>query len=200
MLQTWKMFRQVIARNIRTQVRSQRYFAATAYRGSVIDTAKDLLNKANKKTGEVLADGIDKTEKVVPNAETVKNAADKVNKKTGEVLAEGIEKTEKVVRNADTVKNAAGKVNKKTGEVLADGIEKTEKVVPNSGQVKDAADKVNKKTGQVLADGIDAAENVAESGSTSQKERIRKNHAGYQNLQDKGSKAETEQNRPDDAL
>ena len=93
------MFRQIASRNIRaaTQVRSQRFFAATAYRSSVIDTAKDLLNKANKKTGEVLADGIEKTEQVTPTTETVKNAADKVNKKTGEVLADGIEKTEQVI-------------------------------------------------------------------------------------------------------
>ena len=169
------MFRQIASRNIRaaTQVRSQRFFAATAYRSSVIDTAKDLLNKANKKTGEVLADGIEKTEQVTPTTETVKNAADKVNKKTGEVLADGIEKTEDAIPSKGEVKNAA--------ENAADKAKKT---------ADNAADKAKGAAGEVSESAKHAAE----------KERIRQNHKGYEDLKDKGSKAETEQNRPDDAV
>lgn len=123
------------------QLRPQRHFAATAYRAGVIDSAKDLLSKANKKTGEVLADGMEKAEEVTPTAETVKSAADKANKKTGEVLADGMEKAEGVAQEA-----------------------------------KGAAKGVKEKA------------------------RVNLNHKGYDSLQDKGAKAESEQNRPDDGV
>lgn len=139
-------------------VPATRYISTTPARYSIIDSAKDALNKANKKIGEVAAEGIDKTQKATPDS--VGDAAQKVNKKTGEVLAEGIDKTQKAT--PDSVGEAAQKVNKKTGEVLAEGIEKTQQ--------------------------------------TDEKLRVSKNAKGYESLQDKGSKAETEQNRPDDAL
>ena len=139
-------------------VPATRYISTTPARYSIIGSAKDVLHKANKKIGEVAAEGIEKTQHATPHS--VGDAAQKVNKKTGEVLAEGIEKTQKAT--PDSVGDAAQKVNKKTGEVLAEGIEKTQQG----------------------------------------KERLRvsQNAKGYDSLQDKGSKTETEQNRPDDAV
>ena len=139
-------------------VPATRYISTTPARYSIIGSAKDVLHKANKKIGEVAAEGIEKTQHATPHS--VGDAAQKVNKKTGEVLAEGIDKTQKAT--PDSVGDAAQKVNKKTGEVLAEGIEKTQQG----------------------------------------KERLRvsQNAKGYDSLQDKGSKTETEQNRPDDAV
>lgn len=152
--------------SLRTMVVPQvRMISTTPVRGSVIDTAKNVLHKANKKIGEVAAEGIDKTQHAAPHAQDVGEAADKVNKKTGEVLADGINKAQKAAPDVDSVGDAAQKVNKKTGEVLADGIGKAQKVVPEN-----------------------------------QRSRVHKNYEGYQNLQDKGSKAETEQKRPDDGF
>ena len=138
-------------------VPATRYISTTPARYSIIGSAKDVLHKANKKIGEVAAEGIEKTQHAPEN---VGDAAQKVNKKTGEVLAEGIDKTQKA--SPESVGDAAQKVNKKTGEVLADGIEKTEQ--------------------------------------TEERLRVSKNAKGYDSLQDKGKKAESEQNRPDDAV
>lgn len=49
-----------------------------------------------------------------------------------------------------------------------------------------------KKTGQVLADGSKAEESL-------QQKRVHDNWRGYKSLQDKGSKTEAEQARPDDS-
>lgn len=139
-------------------VPATRYISTTPARYSIIGSAKEVLHKANKKIGEVAAEGIDKTQHV----------------------AEG------------SVGKAAHKVNKKTGEVLAEGIDKTQKAAPHN--VGEAAEKVNKKTGEVLAEGIEKTQHLRE------KARVSQNAKGYDSLQDKGSKTETEQNRPDDAL
>lgn len=143
------MFRQIttISRvTVPRQAAASRAFSVSlANRKSVVDTAKDVLDKANKKTGEFLAGTIDKTENAVPTTEDVKNAAETANKKTGEVLSEGIDKTE------DAAHKTAGKAQGKVDEL-----------------------KAQKK--------VDA------------------NTQGYHNLQDKGAKVETEQNRPDDAV
>lgn len=169
-------------------VPATRYISTTPARYSIIGSAKDVLHKANKKIGEVAAEGIEKTQHATPHS--VGDAAEKVNKKTGEVLAEGIEKTQKVT--PDSVGDAAQKVNKKTGEVLAEGIDKTQRATPDD--VGEAVQKVNNKTGEALAEGIEKTQHG--------KERIRvsQNAKGYDSLQDKGSKTETEQNRPDDAV
>lgn len=89
------------------------------------------------------------------------------------------------------------KANKKIGEAAAEGINKAEKVTPSGSateKVAGAADTVNKKSGKVLADGIDKVDALA----TKERRRVEKNTKGYKDLQDKGSKAEIEQNRPDD--
>ncbi len=159
-----------------------RYISTTPARYSIIGSAKDVLHKANKKIGEVAAEGIEKTQHATPHS--VGDAAGKVNKKTGEVLAEGIEKTQKVT--PDSVGDAAQKVNKKTGEVLAEGIDKAQKVTPSN--VGAAAEKVDGELGG------------KKTLQTEEQLRVSKNAKGYESLQDKGSKTETEQNRPDDAV
>lgn len=189
------MFRQLtslsrtaaVSRHIAPTVSSRAFTVSLASRKSVVDTAKDVLEKANKKTGEFLAGTIESTEKVAPTGENIKNAAETVNKKTGDVLADGIEKTEKaasnvkeLVDNTDVnvdIKGAAEKVNKATGEKLSEGIHKAEGA---AHQAKDAASNVKE---EVHA-----------------KAKVEANTKGYQDLQDKGAKVETEQNRPDDAV
>ncbi|CUM49500.1 unnamed protein product [Debaryomyces tyrocola] len=165
-------------------VPATRYISTTPARYSIIGSAKEVLHKANKKIGEVAAEGIEKTQHA---PDSVGNVAKKVNKKTGEVLAEGIDKTQKVTPHG--VGDAAHKVNKKTGEVLAEGIDKTQKATPSN--IGAEAEKVDGE----MADGIKKKQQQAE-----EKLRVSKNTKGYDSLQDKGSKAESEQNRPDDAV
>lgn len=161
------MFRQLALRNsntLRATIRSNnvRLLSSSATNYSVVQTAKDVLLKANKKTGEFLAGGMDAAEKATPSASNVTDAASKINKKTGEVLADGMEKVQQATPEVDSVSDAASKLNKKTGEVLADGMQKVENV--------------------------------------KHKRRVNQHHKGYESLQDKGSKTESEQNRPDDAV
>jgi len=120
----------------------------------------------------------------------------------------------------DTAKGALDKLNKGAGKVASEGLdiaEKTAKATTEevSGAQKKAADALsaaNKSSGKVLADGLQAAEDVGEKivdakdsvlgkkQHTEQRQRVKKNHSGYKDLQDKGSKTESEQNRPDDAV
>lgn len=193
------MFRQLALRQSTILRNQARTLTTSPARYSVIDTAKDVLLKANKKTGEVLAGSMEKAEQVTPNADSVSDAASKVNKKTGEVLAEGMEKAQQKAPNVESVGDAASKLNKKTGEVLADGMEKTEKYVPNT------AGEAKQKGGEVLTEGKEKGEEILAEGKEKgqhayHKHRVRENTKGYEGLQDKGSKAEVEQNRPDDAV
>lgn len=190
---------------------------------SVLGAAKEVLSKANKKTGEVLAGGMEKVEEVTPTSETISQAAQDVNKKTGEVLADGMEKVEPLIpghggekevgkKVADAAKTAKNKAN----EVLADGMEKAEDVVPGKNDLKqagekakqnvkqagdeiaDAAGTANKKAGDVLSNGMDKAKGAVDEAEA--KHRVKKNAKGYKDLQDKGSKVESEQSRPEDGL
>lgn len=136
----------------RQTMASRAFTVSLASRKSVVDTAKDVLEKANKKTGEFLAGTIEQTEKVAPTGENIKLAA--------------------------------GKVNQKTGDVLADGVEKAEAA---AGKAKEAASEAKER-----------ASDVNEEAQA--KAKVNANTAGYDNLQDKGSKVESEQNRPDDAV
>lgn len=121
----------------------------TSVRYSVVDTAKDVLQKANKKTGEFLASTMETAEKAAPNSAS--DAAQKVGEAAGKVS------------------EAASDVNKKSGEVLADGMQKVEDATPGLNDHP-------------------------------AKKKVDQNTAGYKNLQDKGAKAESEQNRPEDGL
>mmetsp|Transcript_6722 Transcript_6722/g.6620 ORF Transcript_6722/g.6620 Transcript_6722/m.6620 type:complete len:127 (-) Transcript_6722:1914-2294(-) len=104
------MIRQLALRQTTTLraglVPATRYISTTPARYSIIGSAKEVLHKANKKIGEVAAEGIDKTQKATPHS--VGEAAEKVNKKTGEVLAEGIEKTQQAGQKARVSQNAKG--------------------------------------------------------------------------------------------
>jgi len=114
-------------------------------RKSVVDLAKEVLEKANKKTGEFLAGTMETAEKVAPTSENIKEAAEEVNLKTGRVLADGMQKAEDV---AQDVKET---VSGKSAEQLAkDGVDK----------VKEGAEKVNQKTGEVLSEGMQKAEDL----------------------------------------
>ncbi|PSK38974.1 hypothetical protein C7M61_002281 [Candidozyma pseudohaemuli] len=170
----------------RQTMASRAFTVSLASRKSVVDTAKDVLEKANKKTGEFLAGTIENTEKVAPTGENLKLAAEKVNQKTGDVLADGIEKTQLAADSVKDVdlKGAASKVNQKTGDVLADGVEKAEGV---AGKAKEAASEAKERASDV-------------KDEAQAKAKVNANTAGYENLQDKGAKVESEQNRPDDAV
>lgn len=63
---------------------------------------------------------------------------------------------------------------------------------------KESVEKLNKKTGEVLAEGIDLAQTAKHRSDAVSK--VRKNKLGYDTLQDKGTKVESEQCRPDDGL
>ncbi|CAH2355903.1 hypothetical protein CLIB1423_38S00166 [[Candida] railenensis] len=155
---------------------------------SIIDSAKDTLSTLNKKTGEVLAGGMEKAEEAVPDV-SVSEALNKANKKTGEVLADGMEKAEKIVPGSKKeAKDVAEDAKEKVQEYSEDAKEK----------VQEYSSKANKKTGEVLSDGLEKAEDAKERVEA--KAKVVKNSSGYKDLQDKGKKVESEQNRPDDAV
>ncbi|OBA21168.1 hypothetical protein METBIDRAFT_42198, partial [Metschnikowia bicuspidata var. bicuspidata NRRL YB-4993] len=174
------MFRQIASRTIAPLSArvspNARYLSYSRVNLSVVDTAKDILHKANKKTGEVLANTIDTTEKVTPSGEQVKDAAT----------------------------NAASAANQKAGDVLADGIEKAEDISHKAKQTatdanlgekaKDAAQSAQQFSHKAKETTIDMKDHA------NAKKKVLENARGYENLQDKGSKVETEQNRPDDAV
>lgn len=176
---------------------SRAFTVSLASRKSIVDATKDVLEKANKKTGEFLAGTIETTEKAAPTTETFKLAAEKANQKSGDILADGIEKAQHAtegVKNTD-IKGAAEKVNQKTGDVLADGLEKAEGVAGKAkGAAADAKDDVQGKAEEVKDRATEAKDKVHA------KAKVEANTAGYNNLQDKGAKVESEQNRPDDAV
>ena len=99
-------------------------------------------------------------------------------------------------------KNALNKVNLKLGKVAAKDIEYVESAATEMNKAAhktaDSAAYLNKKTGEILAEGIDMAQVAKHRADAISK--VRKNKLGYKNLQDKGSKVESEQCRPDDGL
>lgn len=151
---------------------------SVAARKSIVDSAKEVLEKVNKKTGEALASTIETTENVAPTTENVKQAAETVNKKTGEILADGIEKAEEATSFA---KDKASNI--------------TEDVKDKASDLKEDA-KI--KAADLKEDAKDKAADLKDEAAA--KKKVVENTAGYKNLQDKGSKIESEQNRPDDAV
>lgn len=84
----------------------------------------------------------------------------------------------------DSAKDVLDKANKKTGEFLAGTINKTEQAAGHAEEAaSDAAQKASLKVDEVKA-----------------QKKVNDNTQGYLNLQDKGAKVESEQNRPDDAV
>lgn len=161
-------------------------------RKSIVDTAKDVLDKANKKTGEFLAGTIETTENVVPSTENVKQAAEEVNKKTGEVLADGIQKAENVTedvkktasRATDDAENLADKAKYAAEEVKGKAADLAEEA---EFEVKETAHDIREKTDGLTED-------------SRERKRVAQNAEGYKNLQDKGAKLESEQLRADDGI
>lgn len=161
-----------------------RQFSTSIASRSVVGKTKQILNDANEKVGKVLANGMDNVEKAADSVPNPKEALDITNKTVGKVLADGLEGAEA----------AAKTVSQK---------------VPDP---KDALDKANKRAGETIAGGLDAAETAigkAEEKTeeftnsalgAEQRARVEKNYAGYSSLEDKGSKVELEQQRPDDAV
>ncbi|EER30564.1 conserved hypothetical protein [Candida tropicalis MYA-3404] len=95
----------------------------------------------------------------------------------------------------DAAKDVLSKANSKIGKMAAKDIEYAEKAAHGA---KESVEKLNKKTGEVLAEGIDLAQTAKHRSDAVSK--VRKNKLGYDNLQDKGTKVESEQCRPDDGL
>ncbi|RCK66013.1 hypothetical protein Cantr_01824 [Candida viswanathii] len=92
-------------------------------------------------------------------------------------------------------RDAISKANMKFGRMAAKDIEVAERA---AHEAKESASYLNKKTGEVLAEGIDLAQTAKHRSDAISK--VRKNKLGYQNLEDKGAKVESEQCRPDDGL
>lgn len=67
---------------------------------------------------------------------------------------------------------------------------------------KEVLQKANKKTGEVLASTMETAEDKAPEAVKDhpEKQKVHENTKGYKDLQDKGSKAEAEQNRAEDGV
>lgn len=154
-------------------------------RKSVVDLAKDILEKANKKTGEFLAGTMESAE----HAGNIKHVAEEANLKTGKVLADGMQKAEDVAHDvkekvthtkvdADTLaekaKEGAQKVNLKTGEVLSDGMEKAENlnetVKLKAGDFKQDAESLKRKASYNAEEMKDDAANMAEEATSNVKE------------------------------
>lgn len=192
-----------------------RHFAYSAIaRKSIVDTAKDVLDKANKKTGEFLAGTIETTEKVAPTPENLKTAAEEVNLKTGRILADGIKKAESVTEDVKTTaKDQAESVSTK---LLKDKEELKDDASSLAGKLKkDAKDKFSdvkegaenlgeeakSKADEAKGKAADLAEDVKGAAqSAKEKKRVAQNAEGYKDLQDRGSKLESEQQRPDDGV
>lgn len=170
-------------------VRSLSYTLAT--RKSIVDTAKDVLENVNKKTGEILAGTMEATENAIPTKENMKEALKTVNKKTGEILADKMESAEET----------AGQVKSKASKMAGMAKEKT-------SEAKEKASEAKEKAGNLASEAKGKAENVAadvkekaeDVDGAAAKARVETNFAGYKDLQDKGAKVESEQNRPDDAV
>ncbi|RLV91554.1 hypothetical protein JA1_003757 [Spathaspora sp. JA1] len=135
--------------------------------------------------------------------QSVKSGLSWANLKFGKAAAKDIELAERAAsataHGAETAAHAAQSVastlNKTTGKVLAGGIEVAEEVVH---EIERDAEVLNKEGGKVLAEGIDLAQTWKHHHDAVAK--VRKNKKGYVSLQEKGSKAESEQNRPDDGM
>jgi hypothetical protein len=205
------MFRQIAFRQASIASRvayvpAARQFATTrVLQKSVIDLAKDVLDKVNKKTGEVLAGSMEKAEGAVPDV-SVKEAMHKANKKTGEVLAGGMEAVEEVIPSKGEAKaharEAANKAQAKGNELFEEGKDKAgevkEQAQQKAGEVKDLA---QQKAGEAKNKAEELKDKAGNAASHAEhKARVELNAAGYKDLQDKGKKIETEQNRPDDAV
>ncbi|KAG5420781.1 hypothetical protein I9W82_002662 [Candida metapsilosis] len=151
---------------------------------SKLDDAQDAAQDAKESAKSNLEDAKDGAQSTFQSAaETVKSAAEKVNKKTGEVLADTLETAQKATNPsdvADKAKSAADTVNKKTGNVLADGVEKGEELANKAkGAVDDVADGAKKHQAR---------------------QEVKDKTKGYDNLQHKGARVESEQQRPDDGV
>ena len=72
--------------------KGSRMLSCSASRSSVLDSAKELFQKANKKVGEAAALGLDKSS--LKGAQDLSQAAKEVDKKTGVTIAEGIHNTQ----------------------------------------------------------------------------------------------------------
>lgn len=88
--------------------RGSRMLSCSASRSSVLDSAKELFLKANKKVGEAAALGLDKSSQ--KGSEDFSQAAKNADKKTGETIAEGIHDTQASMPNhrAGVYKNTKG--------------------------------------------------------------------------------------------
>lgn len=230
------MFRSIIARSSLSRVavsQPTRTFAYTPIKTKgPVNTAKEFLSKANKRTGEALASAMQTAEEATPTIDNVKDAASKLNHKTGKVIAEGMEKAEaasdhvtsKVKHTQEHVKSAVSKTDRQAGKDLADHIDRQQNTSYKISDIakgyqdeaKEAASRANLKAGRALADNMDKAQQANNSWDAQTqeaknevynakahfeaKDKVQKNSAGYKDLQDKGSKVESEQNRPDDAV
>lgn len=142
--------------------------------------------------------------------EKTKLALSWANHAVGKMAAKDIEIAEHVAQTTahgvkvaeEDLKIAAEFVNKQGGRVLADGIEIGEKVAHGAEEAVHFAEEevelLNLATGRIIADGIEIAQIVKHRHDAIAK--VRQNKRGYASLQDKGSKVESEQNRPDDGL
>lgn len=177
---------------------------------SVVDNVKQTLDAANKKTGEFLALTMEAAEHA---PEKLSGAAEKVNKTTGKVLADGMQKVEDVTPNAENLKeNAEDQVvegQQKANQAYADGKDKVDDVMAEG---KEKAQNIyaegKGKVDEVMSEGKEKAQDVYTEGKakiestshTHHKARVDNNAQGYESLQDKGAKAEVEQNRPEDGV
>ena len=103
-----EMIGTILKGNIVNASRGSRMLAYSAPRASVIDSAKQLFEKANKKVGEAAALGLDKS--TLNTGQNVTQAAKDVDKKAGETVAEGIHDAQASMPNqkARVYKNTKG--------------------------------------------------------------------------------------------
>ncbi|QRG37744.1 hypothetical protein FDK38_002125 [Candidozyma auris] len=190
---------------------SRAFSVSIASRKSVVDTAKEVLDKANKKTGEFLASTLESSEKISPSGENIKKAAKTVNQKTGDVLADGLEKTEEIAHKAASKTSAATDKVKESVEntdIKVDARKAAEHIKGKAGEAahkaKETAADVKDEVHEKAQDHVENAKEKASDlkGEVHAKARVHANTSGqgYEDLQKKGSKIEVEQNRPDDGV
>ncbi|RKP29249.1 hypothetical protein METBISCDRAFT_3530, partial [Metschnikowia bicuspidata] len=104
-----------------------------------------------------------------------------------------------VARNnvIDTAKDILKTANKTRGEVLASAMESAEQVTP--------LPKMSRRQPHDRQGGVEKADEAKDkvkdgTNHAEAKMKVEKNTLGYRDLQDKGSRVESEQNRPNDAV
>lgn len=152
------------------------------------------IRKTQKKAANAIEEGADAVEEKSPDYEDIKKAGKDAHAKAKSTLQEGKEKIlessvgDSVIGSAkklaETVSDTAASLNKKAGQAAAAGLDKIQEAVPSTEEIPSKH----------------SAAKLKNEAHNKEVDRVNENAKDYRDLRDKGSKVESEQNRPDDAV